>query len=48
MAIRDLFSSTLPPAGLAANLLSGLAYTLGSVWLAAWMFNQEWSLTRGL
>ena len=48
VAIRDLFSGTLPTTGLAVNLLSGLVYTVGSVWLAAWMFNREWALTRGL
>lgn len=48
VAIRDLFSSALSPLGLTVNFISGLVYTAVSVGLAAWMFNQEWSLTRGL
>jgi sodium transport system permease protein len=48
VAIRDLFGSTLSPLGLAVNLVSGIIYAALSVWLAAWVFDQEWSLTRGI
>jgi sodium transport system permease protein len=48
VAIRDLFSSTLPTQGLIVNVISGMVYAAGSVWLAAWIFGREWSLTRGL
>jgi sodium transport system permease protein len=48
VAIRDLFSSTLSTPGLALNAISGLVYAGVGVGLAAWVFNKEWSLTRGL
>jgi sodium transport system permease protein len=48
VAIRDLFSNTLSATGLTINVLSGLVYAILSVSLAAWVFNKEWSLTRGL
>lgn len=48
VAIRDLFSNTLPTAGLVVNTLSSLVYAVFSVALAAWVFNKEWSVTRGL
>jgi sodium transport system permease protein len=48
VAIRDLFSSTLSTQGLIVNIITGMAYAAGSVWLAAWIFGREWSLTRGL
>ncbi|MBI5958053.1 MAG: ABC transporter permease, partial [Chloroflexi bacterium] len=48
VAIRDLFSGTLPTAGLLVNVISGSVYALVGLGLAAWVFNKEWSLTRGL
>jgi sodium transport system permease protein len=48
VAIRDLFSQALSPTGLGVNILSTSLYALGAVWLAAWVFGREWSLTRGL
>jgi sodium transport system permease protein len=48
VAIRDLFSGTLPTLGLTINVVSGLFYAALGVGLAAWVFNKEWSLTRGL
>ncbi len=48
VAIRDLFSSALPTSGLILNVISGAIYGALSIWLAAWVFNREWSLTRGL
>jgi len=48
VAIRDLFSSALPATGLLFNVISGTGYAALSVGLAAWVFNKEWSLTRGL
>jgi sodium transport system permease protein len=48
VAIRDLFGSALPPLGLTINFVTALVYAAASVGLAAWMFNQEWSLTRGI
>jgi hypothetical protein len=48
VAIRDLFSSTLPTAGLLLNVASGSLYAALGVGLAAWVFDREWSLTRGL
>ena len=48
VAIRDLFSSTLTTPALVLNVLSGLVYAALSVGLAAWVFNKEWSVTRGL
>jgi hypothetical protein len=48
VAIRDLFSGTLPTLGLMINVVSGLFYAALGVGLAAWVFNKEWSLTRGL
>lgn len=48
IAIRDLFSDALPTAGLLVNVASGLLYMGGAVALAAWIFEREWSLTRGL
>jgi sodium transport system permease protein len=48
VAIRDLFSGTLPTLGLIVNVVSGLLYAALGVGLAAWVFNKEWSLTRGL
>jgi len=48
VAIRDLFGSTLSPLGLTVNLVSGTIYAALSVGLAAWVFDQEWSLTRGI
>jgi sodium transport system permease protein len=48
VAIRDLFSSTLSPTGLLVNVTSGAIYAGFGVAVAAWVFNKEWSLTRGL
>lgn len=48
VAIRDLFSNALPLAGLVINVATGLVYGVLSLALAAWVFNKEWSLTRGL
>lgn len=48
VAIRDLFSSALPTSGLILNVISGAVYGALSISLAAWVFNREWSLTRGL
>jgi sodium transport system permease protein len=48
VAIRDLFSNALPTVGLIVNVISGIFYAAGGVWLAAWIFGREWSLTRGL
>ena len=48
VAIRDLFSGTLPTLGLIVNVVSGAMYAALGVGLAAWVFNKEWSLTRGL
>ncbi len=48
VAIRDLFSSTLPTAGLLLNVASGSIYAALGVGVAAWVFDREWSLTRGL
>jgi sodium transport system permease protein len=48
VAIRDLFSYTLPTSGLTINVISGSIYAGISIGLAAWVFNREWSLTRGL
>ncbi len=48
VAIRDLFSTTLPTAGLLTNVGSGVIYAVLAIALAAWVFNKEWSVTRGL
>ncbi|MCD4687063.1 MAG: ABC transporter permease subunit [Anaerolineae bacterium] len=48
VAIRDLFSSTLSTPGLLMNVGSGMLYAVVSISLAAWVFNKEWSVTRGL
>ncbi len=48
VAIRDLFSNTLALSGLLINVGSGIGYASLGVALAAWVFNKEWSLTRGL
>lgn len=48
VAIRDLFGSTLSPGGLVISLFSGLVYAVASIGLVTWMFDREWSLTRGL
>ena len=48
VAIRDLFSSTLSTTALVVNIAAGLIYAALAVGLAAWVFNKEWSLTRGL
>jgi hypothetical protein len=48
VAIRDLFSSTLSTTGLLINVTSGAIYAGFGVGVAAWVFNKEWSLTRGL
>jgi hypothetical protein len=48
VAIRDLFSYTLPTSGLTINVISGSIYAGISIGLAAWVFKREWSLTRGL
>jgi sodium transport system permease protein len=48
VAIRDLFSSTLSTTGLLVNVISGLVYASLGIMLAAWVFNKEWSVTRGL
>jgi sodium transport system permease protein len=48
VAIRDLFSYTLPSSGLMLNVISGILYAAISIGLASWVFNREWSLTRGL
>lgn len=48
VGIRDLFSNSLSTTELLVNLVSTTAYAIFSVWLAAWVFNREWSLTRGL
>jgi len=48
VCIRDLFSNTLSTGGLLINVSTGILYAAASVGLAAWVFNKEWSLTRGL
>ncbi|NJL95795.1 MAG: ABC transporter permease, partial [Anaerolineae bacterium] len=48
VAIRDLFSDTLTPAGLLVHSVTALTYAGLSTGFAAWMFGREWSLTRGL
>jgi hypothetical protein len=48
VAIRDLFSSTLATPGLLVNVGSGGVYAVLCIGLAAWVFNKEWSVTRGL
>jgi sodium transport system permease protein len=48
VAIRDLFSNALPIEGAILNAASGLLYASAAVYLAAWIFGKEWSLTRGL
>jgi len=48
VAIRDLFSSTLSTTALLVNVTSGSIYAAIGVGLAAWVFNKEWSVTRGL
>jgi sodium transport system permease protein len=48
VAIRDLFSNALSLTAVFINIASGIAYAAFAIWLAAWMFNKEWSLTRGL
>ena len=48
VAIRDLFSSTLSTTGLLINVTSGAIYAGVGIGVAAWVFNKEWSLTRGL
>jgi hypothetical protein len=48
IAIRDLFSNALPTTGLIINVTSGLIYAVGSIMIAAWVFNKEWALARGL
>ncbi len=48
VGIRDLFSDSLATSGLTINFISTTLYAILSVWLAAWVFNREWSLTRGL
>ena len=48
VAIRDLFSSNLSVSALIVNVVATSAYSVGSIWLAAWVFGREWSLTRGL
>ena len=47
-AIRDLFANTLPALGLLINFISASFYTAGIIGLVTWLFNQEWSTTRGL
>ncbi len=48
VAIRDLFSNALTVQALLINVTTGLVYAGAGVWLAAWVFGREWSLTRGL
>ncbi|MBN1562568.1 MAG: ABC transporter permease [Anaerolineae bacterium] len=48
VAIRDLFSSTLSTTALLINVSTGSLYAALAIGLAAWVFNKEWSLTRGL
>jgi sodium transport system permease protein len=48
VAIRDLFSSTLSTTALLLNVSMGSLYAVLAIGLAAWVFNKEWSLTRGL
>lgn len=48
VAIRDLFGGTLSVSGLVASFLSGVVYAAGSIGLAAWIFNRDWGLIRGL
>ena len=48
VAIRDLFSSALTPTSVIINIVAGSIYAFGGVYLAAWIFGREWSLTRGL
>lgn len=48
VAIRDLFSNALSTEAAIINAVSGLIYATGAVYLAAWIFGKEWSLTRGL
>lgn len=47
-AVRDLFGNTLPTWGLIINFIGTLAYGAGVIALVAWLFDQEWSTTRGL
>jgi len=48
IAIRDLFSNSLPTQGIIINVITGFTYSSLAVWFAAWVFGREWSLTRGL
>lgn len=48
VAIRDLFSDTLSISGALINIGTGIVYAFGGISVAAWVFNREWSLTRGL
>jgi sodium transport system permease protein len=48
VAIRDLFSSTLSTTALLINVSTGAIYGTLAIGLATWVFNKEWSLTRGL
>lgn len=48
VAIRDLFSGTLSAPAVAIATGFGLVYALVAILVAAWVFNREWSLTRGL
>lgn len=47
-AIRDLFANTLPALGLLINFISASIYTAGIIGSVTWLFDQEWSTTRGL
>jgi sodium transport system permease protein len=47
-AIRDLFANTLSALGLLINFVSALISTAGIIGLVTWLFDQEWSTTRGL
>lgn len=48
VGIRDLFSGNLAATSLMVNFSTSVVYSAGAIWLAAWVFGREWSLTRGL
>jgi sodium transport system permease protein len=48
IAIRDLFSQTLTPAGLALAVASTSIYALLSLGLAGYIYSREWALVRGI
>jgi cell division protein FtsW (lipid II flippase) len=48
VAIRDLFSGVLLPAGLAVSVFVGVICSALSLMLAAYVYSREWALVRGL